>query len=67
LASSEAKHKERVWLKNQTAGDIDETRIVDGLAGEKAVYKSRGVQSAQIGAPQLKPKHVHFCFDVSAR
>jgi hypothetical protein len=27
LEATEAKQKERVWLKNQTSGDVDDTRL----------------------------------------
>jgi hypothetical protein len=30
LQSLEAKQQERQWLKNQTIGDLDDNRLVDG-------------------------------------
>lgn len=33
LSGVEAKERDRVWLRNQTAGDLDERRIVEGIAG----------------------------------
>ncbi|XP_030605343.1 von Willebrand factor A domain-containing protein 8-like [Archocentrus centrarchus] len=42
LDSLQAKGKERQWLKNQALGELDDTEIIDGLTGEKAVYKRRG-------------------------
>lgn len=33
--------KERVWLKRQASGELDDARIVDGLTGEKLVFKKR--------------------------
>lgn len=38
----QAKGKERQWLKNQALGELDDTKIIDGLTGEKAIYKRRG-------------------------
>jgi hypothetical protein len=34
--------KERVWLKNQSSGELDDAKLVDGLAGDRLVYKKRG-------------------------
>lgn len=34
-----AKEKERVWLKRQTEGELDDMRLVEGLTGDKHVYK----------------------------
>lgn len=40
--SNQAKGKERQWLKNQALGELDDAKIIDGLTGEKAIYKRRG-------------------------
>ncbi|MGH0153922.1 UNVERIFIED_CONTAM: hypothetical protein FKN15_027232 [Acipenser sinensis] len=42
LDSLQAKGKERQWLKNQALGELDDAKIIDGLTGEKAIYKRRG-------------------------
>ena len=65
LQSREAKSAERVWLQRQTHGDLDESRLVDGVAGDRAVYKRRAEQLPQDGAPQLKPKLLRFVMDLS--
>ncbi|OZJ04703.1 hypothetical protein BZG36_02531 [Bifiguratus adelaidae] len=65
LESLEAKNKERVWLKNQTSGDLDDTRIIEGITGERAIYKKRG-DDDEIGMFQQKPKRMYFVFDLSA-
>lgn len=38
----QAKGKERQWLRNQALGELDDAKIIDGLTGEKAIYKRRG-------------------------
>ena len=38
---AQAKRQERVWLKRQALGEIDDTLLVDGLTGEKAIYRRR--------------------------
>lgn len=44
LTDLEAKEEERVWLARQTDGDLDESRITEGLTGESTVYKRRGLE-----------------------
>ena len=41
------------------------SRIVDGIAGERAVYKRRAEVPPQPGAPQTKPKLLRFVIDCS--
>ena len=31
----------RTWLKNQTSGELDDNRLIDGLTGERSIYKKR--------------------------
>lgn len=40
----EAKEEERVWLKRQADGELDESRLSEGLTGEPTVYKRRGLE-----------------------
>ncbi|GAA5845377.1 hypothetical protein JCM3766R1_006337 [Sporobolomyces carnicolor] len=65
LENLEAKEQERVWLKKQTDGDLDEMRITEGLTGESTIYKRRGLEKPEWGL-QLKPKRIRFVFDLSA-
>lgn len=34
LSSLEAKQKERQWLKNQTQGDLDDSKLVEAITGK---------------------------------
>lgn len=45
----QAKGKERQWLKNQSLGELDDAKIIDGLTGEKAIYKRRGELDPEVG------------------
>jgi len=36
------RNEERVWLKRQSTGELDDSRLVDALSGEKDVFKRRG-------------------------
>ncbi|KAF8508458.1 AAA domain-containing protein [Hysterangium stoloniferum] len=65
LENLEAKEEERVWVKRQTDGELDDSRLADGLTGEAAVYKRRGMAKPELGRPQIKPKRIRFLFDVS--
>ncbi|KAG8452289.1 hypothetical protein GDO86_004191 [Hymenochirus boettgeri] len=48
LDSLQAKGKERQWLRHQAVGELDDTKIIDGLAGENAIYKRRGEQEPEV-------------------
>lgn len=60
LEGVEAKAKERLWLTHQTTGDFDDRKIVEGITGEKNIFKRRGLQDPTPGAPQEKPKRIRF-------
>ncbi|KAH7919391.1 hypothetical protein BV22DRAFT_1199497 [Leucogyrophana mollusca] len=60
-----AKEEERVWIKRQTDGELDDGRLTEGLTGEQSVYKRRGMEKPELGRPQIKPKRVRFIFDIS--
>ena len=49
-----AREEERVWVKRQTDGELDDTRLTEGLTGEAAVYKRRGMARPELGRPQVK-------------
>ncbi|XP_067848605.1 von Willebrand factor A domain-containing protein 8 [Heptranchias perlo] len=65
LDSLQAKGKERQWLRHQSIGELDDTKIIDGLTGEKAIYKRRGELEPELGSPQQKPKRLRLVVDVS--
>jgi len=67
------KRKERVWLRNQSEGEFDDGKLVDGLAGDRLVYKRRGVAPGRAArgdtqGEEIKGrKRVQFVMDVSGR
>lgn len=65
LESLQAKSLERIWLRNQTSGELDDAKLIEGLTGEKAIYKKRGEEDPELGAPQRVPKLLRFVVDVS--
>lgn len=60
------KEEERVWVKRQTDGELDDSRLTEGLTGEATVYKGCGMEKPELGRPQIKPKRIRFLFDLSA-
>lgn len=41
-------------MKRQTDGELDDSRLTEGLTGETTVYKRRGMEKPELGRPQLK-------------
>lgn len=41
-------------MKRQTDGELDDSRLTEGLTGEATVYKRRGMAKPEMGRPQLK-------------
>ena len=74
LQSGRAAATERVWLTRQTQGDLDDRLLVDGAAGDPAVFKRRGLPDAAPYAPgqqlprggRASPRLLVFAFDCSA-
>ena len=66
LEAVESKEKERVWLKQQTHGDLDDNRLVDGATGDRNIYKKRGENDMLFGTVQRLPKRLQFVVDVSS-
>ncbi|KAJ2992906.1 hypothetical protein HDV02_002756 [Globomyces sp. JEL0801] len=64
LDSVKSKQKERVWIRNQIEGELDDTKLVEGITGEHSIYKRRGLEDQGFGVQQL-PKRIKFVFDVS--
>ena len=46
-------------------GELDDTRLIEGITGEKSIYKKRAEQDPEPGAPQEKPKLMRLLVDVS--
>ncbi|EQC29690.1 hypothetical protein SDRG_12690 [Saprolegnia diclina VS20] len=66
LSNLEAIEKERGWLKHQSSGEWDDAKLVDGIAGDRNVFKRRGVADTPDGL-HLAPlkKRMLFVMDVS--
>ena len=57
LEGLEAKKQERVWRKHQIAGDLDENKLIEGLTGERNIYKTRAEETPEPGTktPARRP------------
>jgi hypothetical protein len=42
LEGVESKIKERTWLRHQSFGELDDSKLVDSMLGERLVFKRRG-------------------------
>lgn len=65
LETLQAKNKERYWAKHQTSGELDDVKLIDGILGEKTIFRRRTDQEPELGAPQMKPKYLRLVVDVS--
>lgn len=61
LGQVNVEQAEEGWIKRQSHGELDEGRLVDGVTGEKHIYKRRGIS---VG-PSQQPKRLRFVVDVS--
>lgn len=65
LGNLQAKIKERQWYRHQTSGELDDVKLIDGLLGEKTIFRRRAEQDPELGTPQIKPKLFRVVVDVS--
>ncbi|KOC69518.1 Uncharacterized protein KIAA0564 [Habropoda laboriosa] len=65
IDSLQAKSKERQWCRHQTSGELDDTKLIEGLTGEKTIYRRRAEKEPELGTPLTKPKRLKLVVDVS--
>lgn len=63
--SLQAKSKEREWCRHQTSGELDDTKLIEGLTGERTIYRRRAEKEPETGTPPSKPKRLKLVLDVS--
>ena len=68
LKDIKRRKQERVWLKRQSTGELDDSRLVDALSGEKDVFKRRGEATEKNVASfrESEPMSIKLVVDVSA-
>lgn len=66
LRAVEYKASERDWIKRQLDGELDDSKLVEGIAGEKHVYKRRGtVEPTRSSSLSKRQKRLRFVVDCS--
>ncbi|KAK4323774.1 hypothetical protein Pmani_005546 [Petrolisthes manimaculis] len=65
INSLQARGKERQWLRHRTSGELDDMKLIEGLAGERNIYRQRREEEPEVGAPQTHPKRLRLVVDVS--
>lgn len=45
-------------MKRQTDGELDDSRLTEGITGELTVYKRRGMEKPELGRPQIKSVNI---------
>jgi len=65
LEAVQAKDKERNWMKRKGSGELDDSRLVEGITGDRLIYKKRGKEEQFQGGFQEKPKRLRFVMDIS--
>ncbi|CAM4751562.1 unnamed protein product [Rotaria magnacalcarata] len=66
IESLEAKSHDRQWVRHRTTGDWDERKLIEGIIGEKSIYKYRADIPPEPGSPQTKAKRLRLVVDLSA-
>ena len=68
LRDLQLRKEQRVWLRRQTSGELDDARLCETLAGEKDVFKRRGMaQPSHSTSRELPaPIRIKLVVDVSA-
>ena len=65
LTNMETKGSERSWLKHQSTGELDDSKLVDSISGDKNVFVRRGEAEREAGAPGSESKLMRLLVDVS--
>lgn len=65
IDSLQAKSKERQWCRHQTSGELDDTKLIEGLTGERTIYRRRAEKEPELGVPPSKSKRLKLVVDVS--
>lgn len=65
LSALQAKSRERQWQNHQTAGELDDNKLIEGITGERNIYRKRAEQAPEPGQPQERPKRVKLVVDIS--
>ena len=59
-------HVSLLLQRHRTTGDWDERKLIEGIIGEKSIYKYRADVPPEPGSPQTKAKRLRLVVDLSA-
>lgn len=62
LQQAQDKKRERVWLRNRPDGELDDTRLVEGVAGDRLVFKRRGKAESPSSSQEPSERKRRICF-----
>merc|ERR1712186_106210 len=64
LQEARDRQLERTWLRNRSDGELDDARLVEGVAGDRLVFKKRGRAEVQDDRSQSTedPRKRRICF-----
>ncbi|KAI3381394.1 hypothetical protein SNEBB_005189 [Seison nebaliae] len=66
LDNLKSRRNERQWIRGKSTGsEMDETKIVEAMLGEKNIYKRRELIKPEDGIPKIRPKLISLLVDVS--
>ena len=65
LTGMESKGTERSWLRHQSTGELDDSKLVDSISGDRNVFVRRGEEEREVGAPDSESKLMRLLVDVS--
>ncbi|KAI6649454.1 Von Willebrand factor A domain-containing protein 8 [Oopsacas minuta] len=65
LTALQNKGSERGWLRHQTTGDLDDSKLVDSISGERNVFVRRGEEEKEAGTPDTEARRMRLVVDVS--
>lgn len=65
LDAMQTKSKERQWQRYQTHGELDDTRLIEGITGEKNIYRRRAEANPWADHVQDQPNRLKLVVDVS--
>jgi von Willebrand factor A domain-containing protein 8 len=67
LQSVKVSGQDRDWIKRQLYGELDDSKLVEGVAGERHVFKRRGIVEPSSNSSFVKrQKRLRFVVDCSA-
>ena len=65
LTAMQNRGTERSWIRHQSTGELDDSKLVDSISGDRNVFVRRGEEEREVGAPDSESKLMRLLVDVS--